>query len=63
MGALRGQCQAQMLKHFEEVSQEMPAKQGKRYLTEMQRLTVGFHQDIERSMSEMPASGQGHGEH
>jgi hypothetical protein len=63
LATLRAQCQAQMLRHFQEVSQAMPAEQGKRYLSEMQRLTLGFHQDIERSMGDMPASGHGHGDH
>ena len=52
LGELRAQCQAQMLQHFVEVSQAMPAEQGKRYLTEMQRLTLGFHEQIEQSMSD-----------
>jgi hypothetical protein len=51
-----------MLRHFEEVSQEMPAEQAKRYLNEMRKLTLGFHQDFERSMGDMPASGHGHGD-
>jgi hypothetical protein len=63
LATLRAQCQAQMLKHFREVSQAMPAEQGKRYLSEMQRLTLGFHQEIERSMGDMPAPGHGHGDH
>jgi len=63
LATLRAQCQAQMLRHFQEVSQAMPTEQGKRYLSEMQKLTLGFHQDIERSMGEMPASGHGHGDH
>jgi hypothetical protein len=50
LASLRAQCQAQMLNHFREVSRAMPSEQGKRYLAEMQRLTLGFHQDIERSM-------------
>jgi hypothetical protein len=61
LGALRAQCQAQMLRHFQEVSQAMPAEEGKRYLAEMQKLTLGSHQEIERSMGEMP--GHGHGDH
>ena len=61
LATLRAQCQAQMLRHFEEVSQAMPPEQGKRYLIEMRKLTLGFHQDFERSMGEMPASG--HGDH
>jgi len=60
LATIRAQCQAQMLRHFQEVSQAMPAEQGKRYLSEMQRLTLGSHQDIERSMDQMPASGHAH---
>jgi hypothetical protein len=61
LAALRAQCQAQMLRHFQEVSQAMPPDQGKRYLSEMQKLTLGSHQDIERSMGGTPASGHMHG--
>jgi hypothetical protein len=60
LGLLRAECQTQMLRHFQEVSRAMPPEQGKRYLSEMQRLTLGSHQDLERSMGEMPASGHGH---
>jgi hypothetical protein len=62
LATLRAQCQAQMLRHFEEVSRAMPPEQGKRYLSEMQKMTLGFHQDFERSMGDMPASGHGHGD-
>jgi hypothetical protein len=62
LGTLRAECQAQMLRHFEEVSRAMPAEQGKRYLAEMQRLTLGFHQDIENSMGAGPHSGHRHGD-
>ena len=62
LATLRAQCQAQMLKHFEEVSRAMPPEQGKRYLSEMQKMTLGFHQEFERSMGDMPASGHGHGD-
>jgi hypothetical protein len=41
--ALRAECQAQMLKHFYEVSRAMPPDQGRRYLEEMQRLTLNLH--------------------
>ena len=61
LGALRSQCQTQMLRHFAEVSQAMPPEQGRRYLAEMQRLTLGFHEQIEQSMSH-PVEHQ-HGEH
>jgi len=51
LAALRAQCQSQMLQHFIEVSQTMPPEQGRRYLAEMQRLTLGFHEQTESSMS------------
>jgi len=63
LGTLRAECQAQMLRHFEEVSRAMPADQGKRYLAEMQRLTLGFHEQIENSMGASPRSGHVHGDH
>jgi hypothetical protein len=63
LGTLRAQCQAQMLMHFEEVSRAMTAEQGKRYLAEMQRLTLGFHQQFESSMGEAQRSGHAHGDH
>jgi hypothetical protein len=59
VAALRAQCQAQMLRHFHQVSQAMPAAQGRRYLAEMQRLTLGFHEQYEQSMSDDPASPHG----
>ena len=52
IAALRARCQAQMLQHFVEVSRTMPPEQGRRYLAEMQRLTLGFHEQTEQSMSE-----------
>jgi len=62
LATLRARCQAQMLQHFQEVSRAMPGAQGKRYLSEMQRLTLGFHQNFERSMGATPAaSGHVHG--
>ena len=48
---LRKQCQWQMLQHFVAVSQTMPAAQGQRYLAEMERLTLGFHEQTEATMS------------
>jgi hypothetical protein len=51
LGELRAQCQAQMLAHFVEVSQAMPPEPGRRYLAQMQNLTVGNHEQIEESMS------------
>jgi hypothetical protein len=61
IAALRAQCQAQMLRHFVEVSQAMPPEPGRRYLAEMQRLTLGFHEQIEQSMS--PPAAHEHGHH
>lgn len=61
LGTLRAQCQSQMLRHFAEVGQVMPPDQGRRYLAEMQRLTLGFHEQIEQSMS--GSAGQAHGHH
>lgn len=60
LGMLRAQCQVQMLRHFVEVSQAMPPEQGRRYLTEMQRLTLGFHEQIEQSMSHSADHEHGH---
>lgn len=61
VATLRAQCQAAMLRHFVEVSRVMPPEQGRRYLAEMQRLTLGSHEQIERSMSgEAPTA---HGQH
>jgi len=51
LAGLRAQCQAQMLQHFATVSQAMPPEQGRRYLAEMQKLTLGTHEQMEESMS------------
>jgi hypothetical protein len=60
VAALRAQCQANMLAHFYEVSRVMPPEQGRRYLAEMQRLTLGFHEQIENTMSGGASSPHGH---
>jgi hypothetical protein len=60
LGALRAQCQTQMLQHFAEVSQAMPPEQGRRYLAEMQRVTLGTHEQIEQSMSDSAGHAHGH---
>ena len=60
VAGLRAQCQANMLAHFYEVSQAMPSEQGRRYLAEMQRLTLGFHEQIENTMSGEASSPPGH---
>ena len=59
LGALRARCQARMLQHFMEVSQVMPPGQGRRYLKEMERLTLGFHEQFEQSMSQPPDNPHG----
>ena len=60
LGELRAQCQTQMLQHFINVSQAMPPEQGRRYLAEMQKLTLGFHEEIEQSMSKSAGDMHGH---
>lgn len=48
--ALRAECQAHMLRYFQEVARTMPAGQGARYLAEMQHLTLGLPAGIEDVM-------------
>jgi hypothetical protein len=60
LAVLRSQCQAQMLEHFIEVSREMPPEQGRRYLSEMERLTLGAHEQTEQTMSDH--AGHVHGQ-
>lgn len=60
IGTLRAQCQAAMLQHFHDVSRVMPPEQGRRYLAEMQRLALGFHEQIEHSMSSDAPRPHGH---
>jgi hypothetical protein len=57
---LRAQCQSQMLEHFVAVSQAMPTEQGKRYLAEMKKLTLGDHEQMEESMSDHPGHEHQH---
>jgi hypothetical protein len=61
LGDLRAQCQAQMLEHFITVSRAMPPEQGKRYLAEMQRVTLGLHEEMESSMGGANSVGKAHG--
>lgn len=51
LGELRAQCQAQMLRQFISVSQAMPPAEGRRYLAEMEKITLGSHEEVEQSMS------------
>ena len=60
LASLRAQCQSQMIQHFLEVSQAMPPDQGKRYFAEMKRITLGEHEQVEKSMSESPGMQHGH---
>jgi hypothetical protein len=48
--ALRAQCLGQMLKHFMDVSRAMPPEPGRRYLAEMQKLTLSFSGPCEQAM-------------
>jgi hypothetical protein len=59
LGEFRAQCQAQMLRHFMAVSQAMPPEEGRRYLAEMEKITLGSHEEIEQSMSDH--TGHEHG--
>jgi hypothetical protein len=43
----RAHCEAEMLKHFQEVSRAMPAEQGRRYLAWVQEQTVLHAQAME----------------
>jgi hypothetical protein len=58
---LRAQCQARMLEHFGAVAREMPAEQGRRYLATMRDLTLGFHEQVEASMTGGGGGGHHHG--
>ena len=49
--ALRAECQAQMLRHFQEVARAMPPESGARYLAEMQRLTLGLPGRLKDAMT------------
>jgi len=58
--ALRARCLGQMLKHFMEVSRAMPPEQGRRYLSEMQKLTLSFSGPCEQAMCEPTDNAPGH---
>jgi hypothetical protein len=61
LGELRAQCQAQMLQHFADVSRAMPPEEGRRYLAEMKKLTLGSHEEIESRMAGSDHAGHEHG--
>ena len=48
-GRMRADCQAEMLKHFFEVSRTMPPEQGKRYLAWVQEHTCLSEQTMNHS--------------
>lgn len=50
VATLRAECQAQMLRHFQQVARTMPSAQGARYLAEMQRLTLELHAEVENAV-------------
>ena len=58
--ALRAECQTAMLRHFYDVSREMPPEQGRRYLEQMQKLTLDLHSGQSHGMPGMDASTHGH---
>jgi hypothetical protein len=60
LGQLRAQCQAQMLRHFIAVSEAMPPEEGRRYLAEMEMITLGSHEEIESRMAGSPSTGHEH---
>jgi hypothetical protein len=60
LGALRTDCQVEMLRHFAEVGQAMPAEQGRRYFDKMRQLTLGSHERVEASMSGPASQSHGH---
>ncbi|MCI0541552.1 MAG: periplasmic heavy metal sensor [Verrucomicrobiales bacterium] len=57
-GKMRAQCQAEMLKHFLEVSRTMPSAQGKRYLAWVQTQTCLN----EQAMNHGPRGNLSHGQ-
>jgi len=60
IGIVRAECQTAMLKHFVEVSRAMEPGQGRRYLAEMQRLTLFSHEGFEAQMSSGKAEDHVH---
>lgn len=58
----RAQCEAEMLKHFQRVSQAMPPEQGRRYLAWVQEETVLRAQAMESRHKTENARGSA-GEH
>lgn len=61
----RAVCEAEMLKHFLEVSRSMPPEQGRRYLAWVEQQTLLTRQSMERRhhLDEAPAAGHEHHHH
>jgi hypothetical protein len=57
---MRAACEAEMMKHFMDVSQTMPAEQGKRYLVWVEQLAFLQDQAMEERHRTSPA---GHANH
>lgn len=62
VGELRGQCQAHMLRHFQEVARAMPPEQGRRFLEVVTGLVLRRHEEVERRMAGQP-TGASHEHH
>ena len=56
---IRQECQARMLKHFYAVSRAMPEEQGRRYLSEMQKLTSLSNMRDHSKVDRAPEHGHG----
>lgn len=59
LAACRAQCQSQMLRYFVDVSRVMPPAEGRRYLAEMKKMTLGFNGETAHPMSS--SAGHEHG--
>ena len=57
LGLLRAQCQEQMLRYFMAVSQAMPPEEGRRYLAEMEKSTLGYPSPMVQAMSDSHERG------
>ncbi len=57
---MRADCEAEMMKHFIEVSKAMPARQGRRYLEWVQKQTFLHGLGMEERHRTAPANSFGH---
>ncbi len=58
LATCRAHCQSQMLQYFAEVSQNMPPTEGRRYLAEMQKFTLGLQEGNQQPLPEPAANEQ-----